>query len=344
MKLLVTGAAGFIGSAFARLAVSKGGFQLIVVDSLSYAGDRQRLSPVEDAITFYNAGIEDKRQTEEIFRKEKPDAVVNFAAETHVDRSILDPASFIGPNVAGTLNLMELSMHHGVKKFVHISTDEVYGELPLGADGALDSNDGFTESDPLRPNSPYSASKASADMFVRAMERTYGFKVAMVRPSNNYGPWQYPEKLIPLTIAKALTDQKIPVYGQGLNVRTWLFVEDCAGAVMAVLEKGVPGEIYNAGGPELKQNIDVVRGILARMGKSESLIEFVKDRPGHDLKYALNDSKIRKDLGWKPATSFDQGLTRTVDWYLEHKDWLLKKKEETGDFLKSLRERFEKKA
>ena len=342
MKVLVTGAAGFIGSAFARLAVSKG-LQIVVVDSLSYAGDTQRLAMIQDRMTFHKADIADKTRLKEIFRQERPDAVVNFAAETHVDRSILDPASFIGPNVAGALNLLELSMHLGVKKFVHISTDEVYGELPLGA-GALSSDDGFTETDPPRPNSPYSASKASADMFVRAMARTYGFKVAIVRPSNNYGPWQYPEKLIPLTIAKALLGQKIPVYGQGLNVRTWLFVEDCAAAVMAVLEKGEPGEIYNAGGPELKQNIDVVRGILARLGKGEDLIEYVKDRPGHDLKYALNDSRIRKELGWIPATSFDQGLTRTVEWYLEHKDWLLKKKEETEGFLKSLRERFEKKS
>lgn len=334
MKVIVTGAAGFIGSAFTRLAVRKGAFNPVCIDALSYAGDLERLEQIKAKITFHQADIADKARLAEIFSAEKPQAIVHFAAETHVDRSILDPASFIRANVIGTENLLELALEHGIEKFIHISTDEVYGELSAGEEK-------FRETGCLLPNSPYSASKASADMFVRAFRKTYGLPVTTIRPSNNYGPWQYPEKLIPLVIAKALRGEKIPMYGKGENIRTWLFVEDCAEAVMSVLEAGRQGETYNIGSNEEKMNRDVISAILRLLGKGEELITFVTDRPGHDFRYAVDTCKIEKETGWKPRVRFEEGIEHTVQWYRQMSDWLFKKEAEAKAFTEQLRGRFE---
>lgn len=315
-KLLVTGGAGFIGSEFVRRALKRG-YAVIVVDALSYAGDIARLEKVEKKITFYKSDICNADFIDHIFRSEKPDAVVHWAAESHVDRSILDAAPFLETNIKGTRNMLEASRHYGVKQFINISTDEVYGELEAGGH--------FHETTPLNPNSPYSVTKASADMLGRAYFRTYGVPVITVRPSNNYGPWQYPEKLIPVVILKALRNEKIPVYGKGENVREWLFVSDCAGAVFSALENGYPGDIYNAGSGDEKKNIELVRGILRLMGKSEKLIEFVKDRPGHDFRYSLDSTKIKKKLGWKRLVSFENGIESTIRWYTDNMAWVEKK-------------------
>ncbi|MDA8085276.1 MAG: GDP-mannose 4,6-dehydratase [Nitrospiraceae bacterium] len=271
MKIMITGAAGFIGSAFARLAVSNG-IVPVCVDKLSYAGDMERLKSAAEKMHFHRADVADKEAMEHIIKSEGPQAIVHFAAETHVDRSILEPASFITANVFGTENLLELALKHGIRKFIHISTDEVYGDLRAGESK-------FKETDCLLPNSPYSASKASADMFVRAFRKTFGFPVITIRPSNNYGPWQYPEKLIPLTIAKAMRDESIPLYGKGENIRTWLYVEDCAEAVMRVLDAGRDGETYNIGSAEEKMNRDVIGAILRHLGKGGELVKSVPDRP-----------------------------------------------------------------
>jgi dTDP-glucose 4,6-dehydratase len=243
----------------------------------------------------------------------KPHIIVNFAAETHVDRSILDGQIFLQTNILGTQVLLEAAREYSVEKFVHVSTDEVYGDIEKGQ---------FYETTPFSPNSPYSVSKASADMLVSAYARTYNLPINIIRASNNYGPWQYPEKLLPVVIYKALTDQKIPVYGQGLNIREWLYVSDCARAVMAVMEKGVLGEAYNVGSGDEKRNIDVVKAVLKILNKPQNLIEFVKDRPGHDFRYSLNCAKIRKQLGWKPQYKFEQGLIDTVSWYQQNTAWL----------------------
>ena len=285
MKMLVTGGAGFIGSEFVRQAVKKG-HQVAVVDKLTYAGDLARLEEVKGDITFYKADISNQEFIEHIFEKENPEVVVHFAAESHVDRSLLDPYPFISSNVLGTQVLLEVSKAKGVEMFVNMSTDEVYGDL--GKEGT------FTEESPLKPNSPYSVSKASADMLGRAYHRSFGLPVITIRASNNYGPWQYPEKFVPVIILKALRDERIPVYGDGSNVREWLYVEDCAEGIMAAIEKGKPGEIYNIGSKEEKQNIGVAKAILKLLGKGEDLIEFVKDRPGHDLRYSLDSTKAKK--------------------------------------------------
>jgi dTDP-glucose 4,6-dehydratase len=327
MKLLVTGGAGFIGSEFVRQAVRKG-YQVAVVDALTYAGDLERLKEVEAKISFYQVDIKDYACLEEVFKQERPDAVVHFAAESHVDRSILEPRAFLQTNIEGTFNILELGKAFKVKRFVNVSTDEVYGEL--GDAGK------FTEDSPLKPNSPYSVSKASQDMLGRAYFRTYGLPVITVRPSNNYGPWQYPEKLIPVVIAKALKDEPIPIYGTGQNVREWLYVSDCAEAILMVLERGIPGEVYNIASGIEKKNIEVVKAILKLLGKPKSLIEFVKDRPGHDYRYAMDASKINRELGWKAKTDFETGLALTVRWYLEHRDWLEKKVAELKDFWKKV--------
>ncbi len=334
MRLLITGGAGFIGSAFVRLAVNNG-LDIAVVDSLTYAGDLERLNEVFEKIRFYSIDITNEQVLEEVFVKERPQVIIHFAAETHVDRSIIAPKDFVLSNVIGTTNLLGLSVKYTVQRFIHISTDEVYGELPQ------DKTKKFKETDSLLPNSPYSASKASADMFVRAFYRTYGFPAVIVRPSNNYGPWQYPEKLIPLTIAKVLLNEKMPVYGKGENIRTWLFVEDCAEAIFRVLEKGQAGEIYNIGSNEEKANIEVVKCILNIMGKDESLIEFVADRPGHDFRYAVDTAKIKEKTGWKPKVSFEEGLEKTIKWYVDKKEWLLKKKEQVEDFVRLLKYNYE---
>ena len=316
MKLLVTGGAGFIGSEFVRQAVDKG-YEIAVVDKLTYAGDLERLKEVEDRITFYKADITNREFIEHIFKVEKPDVVVHWAAESHVDRSILDASPFIETNVKGTQVLLDVAKENNIKKFINIATDEVYGEL--GEEGQ------FYEDTPLVPNSPYSVSKASADMLGRAYYKTYGLPVITVRPSNNYGWWQYPEKLIPVVILKALNDEPIPVYGTGQNVREWLFVSDCAEAVFEIIEKGKEGEIYNVGSGEERRNIEVVKAILSILNKPEDLITFVKDRPGHDFRYSLNTDKIEREIGWKAKVKFEEGIEKTVKWYLDNMDWVEKK-------------------
>ena len=335
MKLLVTGAAGFIGSAFVKRAV-RDSYTIAVADALTYAGDRERLSDIQNEIEFHCLDMTDMVALSRLFSAFSPDAVVHFAAETHVDRSILYPERFISTNVNGTANLLTMAQKHGVRRFVHISTDEVYGDLPAGVEGK------FMEDSSMLPNSPYSASKASADMFVRAWQRTYGLPVVTVRPSNNYGPWQYPEKLIPLTVAKILLGERIPVYGRGENIRTWLFVEDCAEAILAVLERGREGEIYNVGSDEEVRNIDIVHSLITHLSADSSLIEFVADRPGHDFRYAVDSDKITKELGWRPTVKINEGLERTVTWFKEHSEWLLAKKAMVDSFVQDLRREFDR--
>ncbi len=327
MKLLVTGGAGFIGSEFVRQAVDLG-IETVVVDKLTYAGDLERLKDVKNKVKFYKADIQNREFMEYIFKQEQPDTVVHWAAESHVDRSILDASPFIDTNVKGTQVLLDVARSSNVELFVNIATDEVYGEL--GEEGQ------FYEDTPLNPNSPYSVSKASADMLGRAYFRTYGLPVITVRPSNNYGWWQYPEKLIPVVILKALHDEPIPVYGTGENVREWLFVSDCAEAVFRIIEKGKPGEIYNVGSGEERRNIDVVRAVLDVLGKSEDLIEFVQDRPGHDFRYSLNTQKIEREIGWKAKVKFEEGIEETVKWYMENVDWALRKLDYLRDYWKKV--------
>ena len=272
-KIIVTGGAGFIGSEFVRQAVHSG-YKIVVLDSISYAGDKKRLGALTDSMVFHKTCITDTVKVNAIFKKEKPAVIVHFAAETHVDRSILDGQIFLKTNIIGTQVLLEAARKHGIEKFLHISTDEVYGDIDKGQ---------FFETTPFKPSSPYSVSKASADMLVSAYARTYDLPVNIIRASNNDGPWQYPEKLLPVVIYKALNDQRIPVYAKGLNVREWLFVADCASAVLTVLEKGKKGEAYNVGSGIEKRNIDVVKAVLKKLNKPDTLIEFVQDRPGHDF-------------------------------------------------------------
>jgi len=318
-KVLITGGAGFIGAELTKLCVEHG-YNVAVIDTLTYAGDTERIKSVQDKISFYNADVCDRKAVFEIFEKEKPQIVLHLAAESHVDRSILDPSLFLRTNIIGTQNMLDAAKETGIDVFVNMSTDEVYGEL--GRDGV------FTEETPLNPNSPYSVSKASQDMLGRAYFRTYGLPVLTVRASNNYGYWQYPEKLVPVVILKAYENEKIPVYGTGENVREWLFVSDCAKGILTVAEKGKPGEAYNIGSGEERQNIEVVKAILDLMGKPHSLIEFVKDRPGHDFRYALDFSKIKSELGWNAEIGFEEGMEKTVKWNLQHMDWLKEKKKE----------------
>lgn len=314
-KILVTGGAGFIGSAFVRLAV-KNRLKVIVVDKLTYAGDLARLANVKNKIKFYKVDINNKPAIERIIKKENPDVIVNFAAESHVDRSIKDPTTFIKSNISGVQVLMDAARKQKVQLFVQISTDEVYGDIEKGK---------FKEGYPLKPNSPYAASKAAADLLIKSYIRTFGFPAIIIRPSNNYGPWQYPEKLIPLAITKLILNKKVPVYAQGKNVREWLFVEDCAKAIFTVLKLGKNGEVYNLGSGQEKHNIDVVKSILKLLKCNTTKIEFVKDRPGHDLRYSLDSNKIRKELGCKCGICFDKGIKETVCWCIDNQDWLLKK-------------------
>lgn len=327
-KILVTGGAGFMGSEFIRQGIRRG-CSLAVVDKLTYAGDRTRLKEVEGKVRFFKADICRREALEAVFKKERPCCVVHFAAESHVDRSIRDASPFMETNVLGTQVLLDLSRKYAVKKFVHISTDEVYGDIKSGK---------FTENSPLAPNSPYAASKAAADLLVKAYVRTHGFAACIIRASNNYGPWQYPEKLIPVIILKALHDKKVPVYAKGANVREWLYVADCARAIFLVLEKGRLGEVYNIGSGQERKNIETVKAILGLLGKPYDLIEFVKDRPGHDFRYALDCAKIRS-LGWRPQVRFEEGLARTVAWNKEHLRWL----ESKLDYLSSYGKRGYKK-
>ncbi|HCP09438.1 MAG TPA: dTDP-glucose 4,6-dehydratase [Thermodesulfobacterium commune] len=326
MRLLVTGGAGFMGSAFVRLFASE--YTISVVDVLTYAGDLKRLAEVEGLYEFYRVDITNRESLRKVFEDFKPDAVIHFAAESHVDRSILNPEKFIETNIKGTYYLLDLAKQFKVSKFINVSTDEVYGEL--------EEEGSFTENSPLRPNSPYSVSKAAADMLGRAYFRTYGLPVITVRPSNNYGPWQYPEKLIPVVIIKALKGEPVPVYGSGNNIREWIFVEDCVHAIRLVLDKGTPGEIYNISSGEEKRNIEVVKEILKLLGKGDDIIRFVKDRPGHDYRYSTDSTKIRKELGWKPCVSFMEGLKRTLEWYLSNLDWVEEKIRELENFWKKV--------
>ena len=310
--ILVTGGAGFIGSEFVRQTV-KQRCEVAVVDKLTYAGDLARLKEVEGRYKFYKTDICDKNQIELIFKKEKPGFVVHFAAETHVDRSINDPFPFIETNIKGTQALLDVSRRYNIKKFIHISTDEVYGEIKKGS---------FSELFSLQPNSPYSSSKASADLLIRSYVRTYKTPAIIVRPCNNYGPWQYPEKFIPLAVLKLLRNKKIPVYGKGQNIREWLYVSDCAAAILRVLKKGKIGEIYNLGSGQERKNIEIAKEILKILAKPKSFIKFVKDRPGHDFRYSLNTEKLQNELGWQANIGFKNGLKNTVNWCVENKEWM----------------------
>jgi dTDP-glucose 4,6-dehydratase len=314
-EILVTGAAGFIGSAFVRLAV-KSGYRVAVIDNLTYAADKKRLGSSLKKIKFFKADISDKAAVGKILNNVRPEIIVNFAAETHVDRSIRDAEAFIKTNIIGTHVLLDCSRSAGVRKFVHISTDEVYGEIERGA---------FTEDSPLKPNSPYAASKAAADLLIKSYVRTFEFPAVIIRPCNNYGIWQYPEKLIPLSILKIFRGEKIPIYAKGQNVREWLYVEDCAQGILKIMEKGRIGEVYNLGSDEERKNIDVIKLLLRTLGASRENIRFVKDRPGHDIRYKLDCRKVSKEAGWRPKVKLEEGLLLTADWAKNNKSWLLSK-------------------
>lgn len=316
-KVLVTGGAGFIGGNFVQHMVNKySDYDIYNLDLLTYAGDLTKHHSIEDRENYHfiKADIADRKTIFPLFRKEKFDFVVHFAAESHVDRSITDPEIFVRTNVLGTQVLLDAAKEVGVKKFLHVSTDEVYGELDF------DPTTFFTEKTPLQPNSPYSASKASSDLLVRAYHETFGLPINITRCSNNYGPYHFPEKLIPLTISRVLNDQKVPVYGNGGNIRDWLHVHDHCAAIDLVLHQGVNGEVYNVGGHNERTNLEVVKTIIKTLGKSDDLIEFVKDRPGHDKRYAIDPSKLEK-LGWKPTYTFETGISQTIQWYLDNKEW-----------------------
>ncbi len=315
MKILVTGGAGFIGSCFVRHILNKySGYKVINLDALTYAGNIENLDDIKDNkdYTFVHGSICDKKLVRDLIAE--VDCVVNFAAESHVDRSITGPEIFIETNVQGTLNLLQNAKELGVDRYLQVSTDEVYGSL--GKTGY------FYETTPLAPNSPYSASKASADMLVRAYHETYKMPVLTTRCSNNYGPYQYPEKLIPFFISQLLKGKKVPVYGDGLNVRDWLYVYDHCAAIDTVLHKGRVGEVYNIGGHNEKTNMEITRLILEAMGKDESSIEYVKDRLGHDRRYAISNDKIQSELGWSPSLTFEEGIKLTIDWYLKNQAWM----------------------
>ncbi len=315
-NILVTGGAGFIGSNFVHVMLNKhSNYTIVNFDALTYAGNLENLLTIEhnSNYVFVKGDICNKEQVAKAFHEHSIDTVVHFAAESHVDRSIAGPAVFVQTNVVGTQVLLDVSREIGIERFLHVSTDEVYGSL--GATGY------FTEETSLHPNSPYSASKASSDMLVLAYHHTFGFPGIVTRCSNNYGPYQFPEKLIPLLIANALNDKSIPVYGDGLNVRDWLYVEDHCSALDAVLHNGTIGDVYNIGGHNEWKNIDIVKLVLKEIGKPESLITYVKDRPGHDKRYAIDAAKIKNELGWVPSYQFENGIKKTVQWYLQNKQW-----------------------
>ena len=313
MRLLVTGGCGFIGSNFIRIRLGTTDDTVVNLDALTYAGNRANLQEFESdpRYRFIHGRIEDPAAVTAAMAG--AEAVVHFAAESHVDRSIDDAAPFISTNVLGTQVVLDAARKAGVRRFVHISTDEVYGAL--GLEGV------FTEETPLRPRSPYAASKAAGDLLAQAYLETHHLPAMVVRPSNNYGPFQFPEKLIPVMVTNLVEGRKVPVYGRGENVRDWLFVEDCCRGVATVLERGQPGQAYNIGGESERHNIDVVRLVVGQMGRGEEAIEFVPDRPGHDFRYALDNAKIRRELDWRPETEFEDGLSRTVDWYRRNTDW-----------------------
>ena len=318
-KLLVTGGAGFIGANFIYYELAHHpADQILCLDSLTYAGNITTLKEAMKApgMRFVRADITDRETVFRLFDSYRPDVVVNFAAESHVDRSIRDPGVFLQTNIMGTQILMDACLHYGAQRFHQVSTDEVYGDLPLDRPDLL-----FVESTPLRASSPYSASKAAADLLVGAYVRTFQLPATISRCSNNYGPYQFPEKLIPLMIARAMAHQPLPVYGKGENIRDWLYVEDHCAAVDSIIRRGKAGEIYNIGGHNERSNLDVVKTILRELGEPESLITFVADRPGHDLRYAIDPEKIRRELGWQPATTFQDGIRATVQWYRDHQAW-----------------------
>ena len=329
-NVLVTGGAGFIGSNFVKHMLNNHDYRIVNVDALTYAGNLENLKDIEDHpnYVFIKADIRDREKIEEIFSKYEIDAVVNFAAESHVDRSIVEPEVFLTTNIVGTQVLLDAAKKHWKcnpddkyckefkpdVKFVQVSTDEVYGAL--GETGL------FTEDMPLMPNNPYSASKASADLMVRAYNETFGLPVNITRCSNNYGPYQFPEKLIPLMINNCLNDKHLPVYGDGMQIRDWLHVDDHCTAIDAVLHQGRDGEVYNIGGNNEKANIEIVRLIIETLERAESLIKYVKDRPGHDRRYAIDNTKITTHLGWEPAYTFENGMRETIEWYLDNTSWI----------------------
>ena len=317
--IIVTGGAGFIGSNFIFYLRKKyHDIRIVCPDKLTYAGNMTTVAPLlnDDNFRFVRLDICDRKGVYELFEEEKPDIVVNFAAESHVDRSIDSPEVFLQTNITGTSVLMDACREYGNVRFHQISTDEVYGDLPLDRPDML-----FTEETPLNPSSPYSSSKASADLLAMAYYRTYGLPVTVSRCSNNYGPYQFPEKLIPLMIVNALNNKSLPVYGEGLNIRDWLYVEDHCRAVDLILQKGRVGEVYNIGGNTEMKNIDIVKLICKALGRSEELIVHVEDRKGHDKRYAIDHSKLSSELGWKPLTDFGKGIKNTIEWYVEHREW-----------------------
>ena len=319
MNIIITGGAGFIGSNFVfHMLREHPQDRVICLDKLTYAGNLSTLAPVmgQDNFRFVKADICDRDAVYSLFAEEHPDVVVNFAAESHVDRSIENPAIFLETNIMGTAVLMDACRKYGIQRYHQVSTDEVYGDLPLDRPDLF-----FTETTPIHTSSPYSSSKASADLLVLAYHRTYGLPVTISRCSNNYGPYHFPEKLIPLMIINALHDKPLPVYGDGLNVRDWLYVEDHCRAIDLILQKGRVGEVYNVGGHNEMKNIDIVKLICKALGKPESLIHHVTDRKGHDRRYAIDPTKIHEELGWLPETKFADGIKKTIQWYLDHEDW-----------------------
>ncbi|TXK76905.1 dTDP-glucose 4,6-dehydratase [Paenibacillus sp. N3.4] len=324
MKVLITGGAGFIGSNFVHYMLDRyPSYEIINLDALTYAGNLENLTSIQENsnYTFVKGDITNPELVNSLF-EQGVDTVVHFAAESHVDRSILEPDVFVKTNVLGTQVLLEAARKYAVKKFVHVSTDEVYGTL--GETGL------FTEETPITPNSPYSASKAGSDLLVRAYHETFGLPINITRCSNNYGPYQFPEKLIPLMIANALNDKSLPVYGDGLNIRDWLYVEDHCSAIDLVLHQGINGEVYNIGGNNERTNIQIIQTILRELDKPESLMQFVKDRPGHDRRYGIDATKITTELGWKPKHNFETGIQETIRWYLDNQVWW--KRIQTGEY------------
>ncbi|MEK7449485.1 MAG: dTDP-glucose 4,6-dehydratase [Planctomycetota bacterium] len=334
-KILITGGCGFIGSNFIRSLLNhRQNISIINLDVLTYAGNIDNLRDVrkDKRYRFVRGDITNGLVVGRLLKK-GVDAIVNFAAESHVDRSLYNPAVFLKTNILGTQCLLESAIKYKIPRFIQISTDEVYGSLGP-------KEPAFTENHPLQPSSPYSASKAAADLLVKAYETTFGYKAIIVRSSNNYGPYQFPEKVIPLFITNAFENKSLPLYGDGKNVRDWLYVEDNCAAIDLVLRKGQPGEIYNIGGQCEKMNLEITGTILNKLGKPESLIQYVKDRPGHDRRYALNISKIKRELGWQPKYKFEEGLRKTIQWYLENRDWWQRIK--TGEYLKFCRRHYGK--
>ncbi|NFG38077.1 dTDP-glucose 4,6-dehydratase [Clostridium botulinum] len=319
MKIVVTGGAGFIGGNFVHYMLKKyNEYKIICVDALTYAGNMETLESVKDNknFSFYKIDIADREAVYDMFEKEHPDMIVNFAAESHVDRSIENPKIFLKTNIMGTAVLMDACIKYGIKRYHQVSTDEVYGDLPIDRPELF-----FTEETPIHTSSPYSSSKASADLLVGAYNRTYGLPTTISRCSNNYGPYHFPEKLIPLMIVNTLNDKELPVYGTGENVRDWLYVEDHCRAIDLIIHKGTVGEVYNIGGHNERTNVEVVKTILHELEKSEDLIKFVGDRKGHDMRYAIDPKKIHSELGWIPTTNFEEGIKKTIKWYLENRNW-----------------------